>query len=523
VSIAAPEDLGSPDAVDAPEVTDAGRPRSGGLWRRLAGIAAGVAVAAAGLGFILAAPLPGTAAEEARATGRGIIDYRLEQAAVDPAAIPAMVAEMGGDRLRAGWTRVLVHWATLQPKAPGTAWSGDTDGDGYEDAYLAQLDAIVNQLDAAGISIVLTPVDVPRWASDREVWQRPYPGFPKGVYQPFYAPDMGDVVVRGQFRALGKLLAGRYEGKASHLECWNEPNQGTYLYPQSPVSATNGGGRVYLQMLKQWWSGVRAGSGTAVVIGGATAPRGRGDTVSTPPQAFARYLKENGAGAFMHAYSHHPYTPGGSTRVAPDALPNNPARCVTLGNLNQLTRLFPGKDFYLTEYGYNTEYSRWFGVTVSKADQARYLRKAFSYAHARYPQVKVLFWFLVDDWNPSGKRGDANGVYMGVRTSTGARKPSWYAFAGGNRLSLEAPASAKAGAPFAVSGALVYRTPDEPRSQVLTLQARKASGGAWVKVAAIETAADGTYSKRVTQRSTKVYRVVWGGVCESVARTVKTP
>ena len=122
----------------------------------------------------------------------------------------------------------------------------------------------------------------------------------------------------------------------------------------------------------------------------------------------------------MDAYSHHPYTPGGSTRVKPGQLPNNPARCVTLGNLGQLTRLFPSKPFYLTEFGYNTQYCRWFGVTVSKADQARYLREAYSYAR-RYRQVKALLWFLVDDWNPTASPTDkaGDGVYMGVRTVHG--------------------------------------------------------------------------------------------------------
>ena len=67
----------------------------------------------------------------------------------------------------------------------------------------------------------------------------------------------------------------------------------------------------------------------------------------------------------MDAYAHHPYTPRGSKRVAPDQLPNNASRCVTLGNLSVLTKLFPTKPFYLTEFGYNTQHSKHFGVAVS--------------------------------------------------------------------------------------------------------------------------------------------------------------
>ncbi len=505
-------------------------PSSTGMSRRnrvglLAGLVAGAACALAGLAFILVAPLPGSSAE-ARTVGRGIIDYRLERPLVDLKAVPDMVAEMGQTKLRTRWTRILVHWATMQPVSPGTAYDADANGDGYTDAYVDQLDAIVAQLHAAGISIVMTPLDVPKWASDRSLWKSPPPGYKKGVYKTFYAPDTGKVMVKEQFKALGTFLASRYAGKVKYFECWNEPNQGLYLYPQTPASATHGGvggARTYLTMLKAWYAGVKQVSG-AVVIAGATAPRGKGDRVSTPPQAFARYLKKHGALRYMDAYSHHPYTPGGSRRIAPGLMPNNPAHAVTLGNLSQLTKLFPKKPFYLTEFGYNTQYSRRFGVTVSTADQARYLRQAYSLTARRYPQVKALLWFAVDDWNPSGKSVDkaGKGVYMGVRTYLGQRKPSWYAFAGGNSLTLKAPVSARRRVAFTISGKLTYRAPETPQSEVLTLRARKPSSSKWSKVASVHTALDGSYSRTVQQSTTTIYQIVWGGVVESTTHNVRT-
>jgi hypothetical protein len=496
------------------------RPRK--LARLIAGVVAGLACAAAGLAFILAAPLPGATAV-ASTLGRGIVDYRLEQTAVDPAVVPGLVAEMGQGALGAGWTRVLVHWNKLQPKAP--TGSETTDAQKYDPAYLTQLDGIVGQLKAANIRIVLTPLDVPKWASDEKLWKSPQAGYKAGVYEPFYAPDMStSSLASAQFKALGEFLAARYKDKAGYFECWNEPNQGQYLYPQTPVSAKSGGGATYLKMLKQWYAGVKAGNAQAQVIAGATSPLGRGDAGSTPPQAFARYLQANGAGAYMDAYSHHPYTPGGSTRLAPDALPNNPDRCVTLGNLSQFTRLFPTNPFYLTEYGYDTRYSVWFGVTVSPSVQAAYLRQAYLYTASRYKQVKALFWFLVDDMASAPGASRSIGVYMGVRTSAGERKPSWYAFAGGNRLTLAMPASVKAGAPIPISGALTYKQLAGAPAQTLSVQARTPSGSTWKTVATVKTdPATGAFSRTVTQSQTKVYRVVWGGVCGSVARTVRTP
>ena len=498
--------------------------RRRGLAGLIIAVAVGLVCGVAGLAYILFAPLPG-ATQPALATplGRGIVDYRLEQPVVDASAIPAMVAEMGPANLGARWTRILVHWDALQPSMP--TGSETTDAARYDATYLAQLDSIVGQLHAAGINVVMTPLDVPKWASDKTLWKSPQAGYKKGVYEPFYAPDMSTgSVASGQFKALGKFLAARYKDSVGYFECWNEPNQGQYLYPQTPASAKSGGGATYIKMLKQWYAGVKAGNTHAVVIGGATAPRGRGDVSSTPPQAFARFLKANGAGAYMDAYSHHPYTPGGSTRIAPDSLPNNPARCVTLGNLGQLTRLFPTKPFYLTEYGYNTQYSVWFGVTVSKADQARYLRQAYAYTAAHYKQVKALFWFLVDDMPAAKGASSSTGVYMGVRSSAGARKPSWYAFAGGNRLTLVMPAKAKAGSPVPLSGVLTCKQRSGAPAQALSVQARSASGGAWKTVAKVKAApATGAYSRTVSQSRTRVYRVVWGGVCESPTRKVSTP
>jgi hypothetical protein len=494
-------------------MTEAGtRPRLKTLARPWALIAAGgSACFLVGLSFLLFASVPGPAPAEARSLGRGIIDYRIEQPSkyLDMNSVPAIVTEMGPKKLRAKWTRLLVHWKDLQPQKPGVKYAGDKNGDGYDDAYLAKLRGIAGQLHAVGIKIVMTPLDVPGWAN--------------GGRKPYYAPKMNDPMVSREFYDLGKFLASRFKNEVKYFECWNEPNQGTYLYPQTPISSTNGGAATYLKMLKKWYPGVKAGSRDAVVIGGATAPRGRGDAGSTPPQAFARYLKANGAASYMNAYSHHPYTPGGSTRIAPGQKPNNATRCVTLGNLNQLTKLFPRMPFYLTEYGYNTQYCRWFGVTVSRATQARYMRQAFSYTARRYPQVRTLMWFLVDDWNPAGKPTDkaGMGVYMGVRTYKGQPKPGWYAFAGGNSLTLKMPASAKRRKAMRVSGKLTHRAAVAPRSEALTLQARRPGTRKWKKVVTIRARKNGTYSRFIKQSSTRIYRIVWGGVVESKARKVR--
>ena len=161
---------------------------------------------------------------------------------------------------------------------------------------------------------------------------------------------------------------------------------------------------------------------------GATASWGDDSVFTTSPLSFAGYLARHDAASLLDVYSHHAYTPGASRHHSPGAMPDRPADTVTLGNLDSLLRLFPGTPFYITEYGYSTRPSVAFGqYHVSEPLQARYLRRAYAVA-ARYPQVRLLVWYLVVDQEPPGLPADA-GVYTGLRRADGTRKPSWYVYA----------------------------------------------------------------------------------------------
>lgn len=452
---------------------------------------------------------------QAQAVPRGIVDGRLENiAGVDLEALPGIVDGMGPSGLHGRWTRVSVSWGRLQPTAPdAAASSADLNGDGYVDSYVNELDAVVAALRGAGMTVVMTATDVPKWASDRRYWTR------QG-YDPDVAMRIDNAAVRAQFARFGQFLASRFAGQVRLFECWNEPNLGSGIFPQRR-GKKDIGPSVYFKMLKAFYVGVKRGSSRAIVIAGATAPRGANNQYSTSPQRFARYLRSQRATKWFNAYSHHPYTPGGSRNAAPDRPPNNPSRCVTLYNLNVLMKLFPGKPFYLTEFAYNTRKSELFGLKVSPADQARYLRKAYSMV-ARWPRVKALLWYNVVDWG-RGPAHPADGVYCGLIESNGVtRKPGWYAFAGGNRLTVKAPASVKARQTFSVSGTLTTRLGPGEAVKVM-LQGRNTSRGKWSRVATTRTVSDGAYSFTTQQKRTKLYRVVWDGVCESAQKKVRTP
>jgi len=461
--------------------------------------------------------------ENAAAAARGVVDYRLERVGGDPTVVDNVVTDMG--KLRARWTRIIVDWSKLQPNDPNDP---KNVGPRYDPAYVEQLKSITKKLEAARINVIVTPYLVPKWASNTALWNSPPPGrgYTTGKYEPFYAMNTGDAKVMAGFQAMCNYLA-RTLGPAPygvrHFELGNEPNLYCYQYPQTRHDAPYYGASTYLKMLKVFYKGIKAGASSqgisAVVIAGANSPRGGNDAVSTAPQRFARYLKAHGAAKYFDAYSHHPYHTGASKSPAPDKPPNSTRTAVTLYNISQLLRLFPSKPFYLTEYGYSTEDMPQFGTGVTQVQQASYLRKAYSMV-ARHRQIKVLLWYLVQD---------SSSVYTGLRgysgdADLGARKLSWYAFAGGNSLSLTAPRSMRASKPFTLKGVLRVRGGFLPgQTMQLQLQSRSPLQSAWSTVKSKRTGSDGKYAFALKQKSTKYYRVRWNGVCESVKRLVRTP
>jgi len=139
----------------------------------------------------------------------------------------------------------------------------------------------------------------------------------------------------------------------------------------------------------------------------------------------------------------------------------------------------------------------------------------------RWKRVKALLWYLVVDWRPDASK-PTNGAYCGLIEFDGlTRKPAWYAFSGGNRLSVRAPRSVKARKTFSVSGTLTTRLGPGKAVKVM-LQGRRTTRSKWSRVATTTTMSGGAYSFTIRQKRSKLYRVVWRGVCESVQKKVRT-
>jgi hypothetical protein len=409
------------------------------------------------------------------------------------------------DGLGAKTLRLMCFWARCEPKA------------GVYDA--AQLDLLKDAVEAAfarDLKVIVTFYQVPRWASDSKFWADP-PGsaFEPDVYYPFYIPRLETM---DRWQAFVEHVAGLLEGHVFAYECWNEPNLRWFWYPQQWGGDPNFGVDRYYTLLKRLHDGVRGTDPAALVLAGNTASMGYDDRSSTSPQTWAKRLKELGVLDVMDAYSHHPYALGNTKPMdPPEKAPRFPEITVTLGNIKTLLSIFPDTDFYLTEYGYNSKASRLFaGGAVGESLQADYLRRAFRRAN-RYSQIKMLMWYLRKDVTGSSDIFDPE-MYTGLRQSDDTLKPAWYAYAGGNVVSLVASRRVKRGGRMAVSGVLAHRGVGIS-GKALVVQRRTAHG--WVRVATCKTRAGGRYRVRVRMRHAAVLRVAWRGVVLSRAHSVR--
>jgi hypothetical protein len=459
---------------------------------------------------------PGVAS--ARTVARGIADSSfIATMTSDPATAQQEMSQVKNE-LGATYIRFFVSWADAEPGNPATTRYDPVS------VYMAGVVAAVSQAQQDGLKVMITLDEVPRWASDSSHWKG-------GVYQPNDAMSTAHLA---DFQTFCHDLARQLEGKVYAYECWNEPNLYLSLYPQKTKQDKSFAAHLYVKMLRRFSAGIRAGAHSRAtdatapfVVAGATAPRGSNspDAYSTSPQRFAAVIKAAKVTSLFDAYSHHPYTPGASRRLWPEAAPTNPGTTVSLENLRALLKLFPTKPFFLTEYGYQTAACQSFtGQHVSQINQAGYLERAYAYA-ARYRQVKMLMWFLLRDFKPA----DPNqGFYTGLATASGTPKRAWYAFAGRNTLTLNSPASIKRGATLTLTGTLSCipaggglagqqlvvqrRLPGRPWSTLKTVSSQAAG--------AYSVPAAGSYTVQLKPKASAFYRVAWLGVVTSRTRHV---
>jgi len=292
------------------------------------------------------------------------------------------------DTLGVRLVRYTVNWRRVAPRKP------EKPLDPRDPAYdWGSVDQALRRLHKRGIVALVTLWGTPAWANDG----KPPNVLPKNRYS---------------LAAFAGAVSARYPW-IRLWEVWNEPNQQVFMSPNSP--------RLYVQrLLNPVYVELHLRNRANRVAGGATSPRPTQSALS--PVAFMRGMRA--AHARLDAYSHHPYPISHGERPFGFA----PGVCryckgiLTLANLPELIkevrRDFGPKRIWLTEYGYQTNMAKRYGV--SEAAQARYLSDA-AWRVRQAPFVDILIQFLVKD-------EAAYGWQSGLITSVGKKKPSFYSY-----------------------------------------------------------------------------------------------
>jgi hypothetical protein len=347
--------------------------------------------------------------------------------------------------LRAKAVRANLYWggpSGVSKRRPGNATNPN------DPAYdWFKYDRMVREAAKRNIRVVFAIVGTPRWANGGKPFNRAplqmrhVRNFAQAAatrYSGSFIPlDLAPILPDSQGQQqpqVDPLPAVR------HWLAWNEPNNPVFMFPQF-IRTKKGvflrqAAKNYAKICNSIVAGIHRAARlrSEKIACGVTAPRGNNNPrakkrQSISPISFVRQMKRFGAKGF-DAYAHHPYyghpseTPTSKPKLVKG--PRIVGGPVILGNIGDLTRevtrLWGRKPIWITEYGYQTKPDRAFAV--SYAQQARYLRQAYSIARSN-PRIDMMLWFLLRD-QPRTKRFD--GWQSGFLTRGGARKPAFRAF-----------------------------------------------------------------------------------------------
>lgn len=420
---------------------------------------------------------------------RDLLDAGTREASLDE------IAGLGARHLR-----VLLTWRRVAPAAESRVKPSfdATDPAAYS---FADYDAIVDGARARGMRVLMTiSGPVPRWATNgaRDNVTRPSPA---------------------EFRRFSTAVARRFGSRVSTWSIWNEPNQPQFLGPQFDSRGRPASPKIYRGLYQAGTRGLREGGAGAIpVLLGETSPIGTGKVVA--PITFlrgtlclsTRYRRAKGCSRLdADGYAHHAYTP----RAGPTFVPPSP-NAVTIGVLSRLTRALDragrtgairrSMPLHLTEFGIQSLPDPLIGVSLARQEEFRAYSERIAYLN---PRVRSFSQYLLRDSDPvpgKPKFQRYPGFESGLRLANGKAKPSLSGF----RLPLVAKIS---GSRTTLWG---FVRPAGGRTKVIVEVADR--GGAFRRLATVSTDARGYFTRRVSGRAGRRWRLRWTAPSGRVAR-----
>lgn len=282
----------------------------------------------------------------------------------------------------AGWVRLDVAWASLQPDGPDRwdlAWG------------VPRVDEAIATARAKGLRVLLTFYWAPEWATG---------GGGKAAH-----PSPAAYA-----RAIG-WVAQRWGDDVDAYEIWNEPNGKRFWKPTDAEA--------YTRVLTAAYPAVKAADPSAeVVLGG----------LEYVDLDWLQQLYDAGAAGSYDVLAVHPYPSPGD--LPPGAAPDGTR--YRFRNLDELVVVMREHGeaevpVWLTEVGWsaheNDADAEVWALGVSETDQARFLYDSVRLVSSRYPQVQGWFWYTVRDT----RLGDVHQDGFGLLRADGSRKPAWFA------------------------------------------------------------------------------------------------
>ena len=447
---------------------------------------------------LLAALVLALSAGSSHAARNQVTYFEAPRDLLDASTREASLDEIAG--LGARHLRVLLTWRRVAPSADSRVKPNfdATDPAGYS---FGDYDAIVDGARARGMRVLMTiSGPVPRWATNgaRDQFTRPSPA---------------------EFRKFSTAVARRFGPRVSTWSIWNEPNQPQFLQPQFDTRGRPASPKIYRGLYQAGTRGLNeGGAGATPVLLGETSPRGTGKVVA--PITFlrgtlcldARFRRAKGCSRLdADGYAHHAYTP----KAGPVFVPSGP-NDVTIGVLRRLTTALDragragairrSMPLHLTEFGIQSVPDPLVGVSLARQEEFR----AFSERLAYYnPRVRSFSQYLLRDSDPVKgvpKIARYPGFESGLRLSTGKAKPALDGF----RLPLVAKGL---GTRTTLWG---FVRPAGARTPVTVEVADR--GGAFRRLASTTTDSRGYFTRRVSARSGRRWRLRWVAPDGSVLR-----
>ncbi len=329
------------------------------------------------------------------------------------------------------------------------------------------------------------------------------------------------------YASFARAVATRYRDRVDRYLLWNEPNQKGWLQPQWQCDRRRRNCQamsphLYRSLVRAARPAIVAADPGAEIVVGELAPVGDppiSDLTPMKPLIFMRELgcvdsryrsiRTGSCRGFKalqaNSFGYHPHP----QKLAPDKVNRDPDEAqfadlkrlfTALDKLKARKRLRLGRTFHLTEFGYETSPPDP-ASGISLALQTRYLQQA-AYVAWKTKRVAGLSFYQWDD-EPTKNLGSGTRRYFGWQT--GLRRND----------GTPKPVLSTMPAPFVIDQAkgsrsgLLWGQVRVDALAAITVQVKNRGAADFSDLTTLATAADGTWSRRITLTSGAQYRYRW--------------